>query len=165
LDDLFAEAELARAQESWQVLSRLEYQVIRFRSGGQELAVAIEAVERTERVPMLTTVPLSPPFVRGVASLRGGVVCVLDLQPLLGQGTSLAAYEAKSLLVIRNSERRVGILCDNLPDFQRVARGATLPTPGGDVEVFQAALRNGEELVGVLDPEKLFELVEHSLHG
>ncbi|MGE0707985.1 MAG: chemotaxis protein CheW [Planctomycetota bacterium] len=169
LDDLLDEAEAARAAGStaWQELAEQEYQVIRFRSGGRELAVAIDAVERTERVPLLTAVPLSPPFVRGVASLRGGVVCVLDLRPLLSaeEGDDVDLGEAKSLLVIRAGLRRVGLLSDNLPDFQRVGRGDTLPVPHGRLEIYRAALKAGGELVGILDPEKLFDLVETRLNG
>lgn len=148
--------------------------MIRFRSGGKELAVVIDAVERTEQIPLLTGVPLAPAFVRGVASLRGGVVCVVDLRPLLEPGgEAAAAGEEKSLLVIHDGVRRIGVLCDDLPDFQRVGRGETLELPQDELEVYRGALRvqRGRpevgappELVGILDPSRLFDLVERRLH-
>jgi len=149
--------------------------VIRFRSGGKELAVVIDAVERTEQIPLLTGVPLAPSFVRGVASLRGGVVCVVDLRPLLEPGSQAAAAgDEKSLLVIHDGVRRIGVLCDDLPDFQRVGRGETLNLPQDELEVYQGALRvrrrsarddgTPPELVGIIDPSRLFDLVERRLH-
>ena len=158
----------------WEELREQSYQVIRFRSGGKELAVVIDAVERTEQIPLLTGVPLAPSFVRGVASLRGGVVCVVDLRPLLEPGSEAAAGgDEKSLLVIHDGVRRIGVLCDDLPDFQRVGRGETLDLPQDELEVYSGALRVHRakpvvgappELVGILDPPRLFDLVERRLH-
>lgn len=115
---------------------------------------------------MLTVVPLSPSFVCGVANLRGSVVCVIDLPALLDPSAPARGLEeAKSLLVLRSGERRVGILSAVLPDFRRVERGDAILPPRGERDIYSGVLEREGALVGLIDPAKLFELVEQRLDG
>jgi chemotaxis signal transduction protein len=115
---------------------------------------------------MLTNVPLCPNFVCGIANLRGSVVCVIDLPALLNPGAQAHGLEeAKSLLVIRSGERRVGILSAVLPDFRRVEVGEAILPPRGERDIFSGVLDREGVLVGLIDPSKLFELLEQRLDG
>ena len=139
-----------------------EHQIIRFGAGAREYALSIEAVERTERVPMVTPVPRSPRFVRGVANLRGGVVCVLDLAELLeGEAT----LDPKCLLIVVNASRRVAFLSHSLPDFQRVTQAEQIAVPAGREDVYHGLIERDEVLIGVLDPSRLLDLVERRMQG
>lgn len=141
-----------------------EFQIIRFRCGEREFAVTIDVVERTERVPMVTPVPRSPTFIRGVANLRGGVVAVIDLRGFLsGEIRPEAPSEAKSLLVLGDGARRVGVLSDSLPDFQRVTQAETMSIPPTELEIYSCAVERDGQLVGIIDPSKLFDWIERRL--
>lgn len=138
-----------------------ESQVIVFRQGGRELALPIEVVERTERMPAVTPVPRCPPFLRGVASLRGGVVAVVDLDLLIGSGLSSAP--ARSLMVLVRDGRRLGLMSEALPDFVRVRASQRMPAPPSQPELYACVIERHFEPVGIIDPQKLFELVERRL--
>jgi chemotaxis signal transduction protein len=114
----------------------------------------------------LTNVPLSPAFVCGIANLRGSVVCVVDLPALLEPGsTARGLEESKSLMVVRLGEQRVGILSAMLPDFRRVEAGEAILPPRGERDIYVGVLEREGALVGLIDPNKLFELLEQRLDG
>ncbi|MBL4849450.1 MAG: chemotaxis protein CheW [Planctomycetes bacterium] len=159
-------ADAAREAETRTQAAAEAYQIIRFRCGDAEFAISIDVVERTERVPMLTNVPLSPAFVCGIANLRGSVVCVIDLQALLDPGSEARGLaKAKSLLVLRLGEQRVGIVSAVLPDFRRVEAGEAILPPRGERDIFVGVLERAGDLIGLIDPNKLFELLERRLDG
>ena len=166
LDALLEAADAARAADTRTQEAAEAYQIIRFSCGAAEFAISIDVVERTERVPLLTNVPLSPPFVCGIANLRGSVVCVIDLPALLEPGSAARGLaEAKSLLVIRLGERRVGIISAVLPDFRRVEAGEAILPPRSERDIYVGVLDRAQTLVGLIDPNKLFELLEQRLDG
>ncbi len=163
LDALLESADAARASGG-QAVREDDFQIIRFRTGGRDFAFEIDAVERTERVPMVTPVPRSPSYIRGVATLRGGVVCVLDLRHLLSGEQGTSPTDAKSLLVVCDGgERRLGLLSESLPDFQRVRGGETMAVPGAELDLYVGTIERDGQLVGVLDPGKLFDLIERRM--
>lgn len=162
VDDLLARADQER-RTGGQHRAAEEFQIIRFVVGERPFAVPIDAVERTERVPTITAVPRAPAFVRGVASLRGGIVCVVDLHRLLS-GQEGVSGEVRSLLVLQDlTGRRIGVLSTSLPDFERIRRDQTMRAPAAEVDVYHGAVERDTELVGILDPAKLFDHVEKLL--
>jgi purine-binding chemotaxis protein CheW len=54
-----------------------------FRLGSRYFAVAVKLLREVVEVPSLTSVPLAPPELLGLFSLRGQVVPLLDLQNLI----------------------------------------------------------------------------------
>ncbi len=163
VDDLLARAERERGGGG-RARAAQEYQIIRFVVNERPFAVPIDAVERTERIPTITPVPRAPAFVRGVASLRGGIVCVVDLQRLLTGGDAPTGQAPRSLLVLQDDAgRRLAVLSSSLPDFERVRRDQTMRAPAADVDVYHGAVERDTELVGILDPSKLFDHVEKLL--
>lgn len=163
VDDLLARADRER-KSGGQVKAAEEFQIIRFVVGDRPFAIRIDSVERTERIPTITAVPRAPAFVRGVASLRGGIVCVVDLHRLLAAKDTSAVHGPRSLLVLQDhAGRRLAVLSTSLPDFERVRRDQTLRPPAADVDVYQGAIERDATLVGILDPAKLFDHVEKLL--
>lgn len=164
VDDLLGRAERERGAGGRARAKVEEYQIIRFVVSERPFAVPIDAVERTERIPTITPVPRAPAFVRGVASLRGEIVCVVDLHRLLAGVDAAPPQGARSLLVLQDDAgRRLAVLSSSLPDFERVRRDQTMRAPAADVDVYHGAIERDAELVGILDPAKLFDHVEKLL--
>lgn len=165
IEELLEAADTARRAPD-EALVDADFQIIRFRTGDREFAFAIDAVERTERVPLVTPVPRSPGFIRGVTTLRGGVVCVLDLRSFLSNTDGSATADAKSLLVIRDREgRRVGLLSETLPDFERVRGKETMGVPKTELDIYAGTIERAGKLVGLLDPHRLMDLIERRMVG
>ncbi|RMG13896.1 MAG: chemotaxis protein CheW [Planctomycetota bacterium] len=164
LDELLREGEEARAADAGAAVRGAEFQIIRFLCGGKPFAVPIENVVRTERVPPVTPVPRAPSWVRGIASLRGGVVCIIDLPALLEEGDGEASTrEARSLLVLGEGRRDVAVLSDSLPDFERVSAGETFVPAERHGGIYARAIEREGTLVGVLDVPRLFARLEELL--
>ena len=162
-DDLVAAGVRARRGRRQQT-DEAEYQVIRFRIHQRELALPIDAVEWTERIPPIIPVPRVPDFITGVASLRGAVICVLDLRGLLENETA-PPNEARSLLIVSDGSRKLAVLSESLPDFERVFRKDNRGIPPSDIDIYASSVERDEHLVGILDPGKLFDYVEERLGG
>ncbi|MCA8924086.1 MAG: chemotaxis protein CheW [Planctomycetes bacterium] len=163
-DELLETAKVSRVAARQAELGGGEQtQIIVFTVGGREYAVPIDGVERTERPSTVTPVPRSPEFVRGVASLRGAVLCVIDLGNLLTGEPSEA--DPRSFLVLTDGARRLAVQSEDLPDFVRIDKGHRMPPPASNSEVYSGAVERDFEIVGVIDPERLFDLVEQRLAG
>jgi purine-binding chemotaxis protein CheW len=74
-----------------------------FDLGATRYAVAIEGVAETGEVPKWTAVPNVPPWVRGVANLRGEILALIDLRTLLGLPRQEREVSAR-LVVVRHPE-------------------------------------------------------------
>src|SRR2546421_8772412 len=107
--------------------SEPEHPFIRFDIGGEHYAVPLDNVTKIERVPTIVPVPRTPEFVKGIASLRGEIVTVVDLCAVLGVATP--EQTPHGLLVLQDGTRRVGILSDGLPDYFRAQISTLTPAP------------------------------------
>ena len=139
--------------------TEVERSWIRFELGGERFCVPLESVTKIERVPPIVPVPRTPPFVRGIASLRGEIVTVVDLRSVIGGAPSTAPPHG--LLVLADGPRRVAILSDVLPDYFRAPASALLPAPlgrSGDALIANAIERK-DVVIGCLDVPKLMEVL------
>jgi chemotaxis signal transduction protein len=139
--------------------AEVERSFIRFEMGGERYCVPLESVTKIERVPPIVPVPRTPPFVRGIASLRGEIVTVIDLGAVIGGEP--ATTIPHGLLVLADGARRVGILSDALPDYFRVVGSQLLPAPTGKAgdALITNAIEREDGAVAVLDVKKLMEVL------
>jgi len=132
---------------------REEY--ITFLLGTEEYAVAIERVREVLRCPPLTEVPRAPAHVRGVVSVRGEVVAVVEPRRRLGLPDAERDPERARLLVVDVGDGPVGLLVDAVSSVVRLKAGSIEPCPhgiGGPSQEFLAGIgRERERLFTVLD--------------
>ena len=75
-----------------------------------------------------TQVPLAPPHLIGVANLRGRILPLVDLRPLLGLDPARATRDAKALVVGRD-QLTAAFLIDDVVGLE-LLEGVTAPEPG-----------------------------------
>jgi chemotaxis signal transduction protein len=124
-----------------------------FRLGTTRCAVPIDRVFEVADVPRITPVPNLPPWVRGVANLRGEVLAVIDLCAFVG----LAPFESGvrgerserggRLLVVRGAPGPLGEIAaslwvDEVEGMAMVSRRDLAP-PGAPIGDRLAALLAG----------------------
>jgi len=136
-----------------------ERSFIRFEMGGERFCVPLESVTKIERVPPIVPVPRTPSFVRGIASLRGEIVTVIDLAAVIGGEPAVTMPHG--LLVFADGQRRVGVLSDGLPDYFRIVASQLLPAPTGRAgdALIANAIEREEGTIAVLDVTKLMEVL------
>ena len=103
-------------------------QFITFRSGDQEFGADIMVIREIRGWTDTTPLPHAPDFVRGVINLRGVVLPVIDLKARLGRGVT-EANPKHVIVVVKASERTIGLLVDAVSDILTVTHAEIQPTP------------------------------------
>lgn len=118
------------------------------------LGIPISEVEEISRHCAVTPVPSAPQSVRGVMSLRGEVVTVLDLRVVLGLGKTEYTRQTRNVIVQAAGER-IGLLVDRVANVVRAASADLLPPPanmsGAESTMFHAVHRMESELLVLVD--------------
>lgn len=127
-------AALRRAQE---LGKRTEY--LAFALGGDAYAVRIELITEILRPPPITEVPRAPHPVRGVVSVRGRLVTVIDLRARLRLPETPLDGRSRMLLAEHHGEA-MGLLVDEVRQVYRLAES----------EIETAAVLGGEQPAYIL---------------
>jgi len=91
-------------------------QLIVFRLGEEEYGLRIEQVKEVTLTPEIARMPKTPPFVKGIANLRGDIIAIIDLEErfqLRPAGEELPAYSYT--LAIEAKDYIIGIVVREVP--------------------------------------------------
>jgi purine-binding chemotaxis protein CheW len=141
-----------------------QHRLVLFVVSGTTYGVQDALVTEVGRVPKITAVPRMPAWLRGVTSLRGDIVSVVDVRTFLGlEATSL---HTGRLLVVRlpDEEFSVALLVDEVQQIASVPVDAVKP-PASPLEgalapFLTGVTETGGRLVVVLDLERLLRSAE-----
>jgi purine-binding chemotaxis protein CheW len=111
---------------------------------GYRFAVEVRYAREVVVFDEYTIVPLAPAHLLGVANLRGNIMPVVDIRPLLGMTPAAAGREVRALVVERDGVQ-VGLLIDEVLGLEPLEGVATT----GDRE----ASDSGDMIAGHLDRE------------
>jgi two-component system chemotaxis sensor kinase CheA len=106
----------------------------------EEYGIPISQVQEIVRVLEAAPVPNAPPYVRGVANLRGRILPVIDLRMKLGM-TAVAVSEETRIIVITSSLGFLGMVVDRVCEVEEIPSDTIGRTP--------AATRGTEFVLGV----------------
>lgn len=84
-----------------------------FGIGGRRFVAGFDEVVEVIRMPVLTHVPGTQPWMLGVANVRGTLLPVVDLKQFL-EGERTVVYEGQRVMVVRQSGGNVAVLIDQL---------------------------------------------------
>ena len=131
---------------------------VTFFVGDMLLGTPIEEVEEINRLLDMTYVPHAPTYVRGVISLRGEVVTVMDLQTLLRLPPSSITPTSRNVIVHWRGQR-VGLVVDKIADVVKVCPDDMEPPPsnigGADGELFVGVHKLESQLLVVMEIDRL----------
>jgi purine-binding chemotaxis protein CheW len=133
--------------------TRLATRMILFRSGGERFALPLEAVrEVVVPQPPFARVPRSGSAVRGAMNLRGRVVALVELAPLLGLAADARTPPQGHAVVLDRGTRGLGFLVEAVLGVDEV------PPPSGAASVLILGVADVHgAAVSVLDPDALEE--------
>jgi purine-binding chemotaxis protein CheW len=93
-----------------------------FRVAGERFALPLEAVrEVVVPQPPFARVPRASEAVRGVMNLRGRVVAVVDLAPLVGLAAQPLEAGAGQVLILEHARRALGLLIGGVVGVEALA--------------------------------------------
>lgn len=134
---------------------------IGFKVGGEHLTLALAELSEVylyAKHPRPSPVPAAPQWLRGMASLRGQLLPVIDLSAFL-LGTPATPTRSSTVLVIKHPARTAGLLVDEVAGLKRfpgsdlVRKGQ--PFPGRISDFLKAVYQDDGVRWGVLSVKRL----------
>jgi len=99
-----------------------------FMLAGEEYALDILRISEIIRLRPLTEVPRTPPFVKGIISVRGVIVPILDLRMRLGLPAPEPGPQAR-ILIVKRDEEPCGLIVDEVMHVVRLHPEDIEPPP------------------------------------
>ena len=135
-------------------------QFVTFTIGDDHYGVAIMAVHEINNWTGARHLPSQPDYVRGVVSVRGAYIPIVDLRCRFGQGLTEPTPQ-HVYIVVQIGARQVGLLADGVSDIVSVARGDIKPVPDASAATargFLSGLVNVDDsVVGLIDLDSVLE--------
>ena len=142
-------------------------QYLTFMLGGEVYALAILNIKEIIEYGKPTTVPMMPPFIRGVINLRGAVVPVVDLASRFGgPPADVTRRTCLVILEISSTDGRqvIGVVVDAVNEVIEIAGSDIEPPPSFGARIrsdFIAGMaRIDESFVVLLDPMRVLSVEE-----
>ena len=128
-----------------------------FAIANEEYGIDIRRVWEIIRPRSITEIPRAPEFIRGIISLRGEIVPVLDLRRRLGFPPAEVVFPGERIVVAIHNERRIGMAVDAVSHKIRVSQDRITPPaalPGAQESGFLTGVcRHQGRLIAVLDAD------------
>jgi purine-binding chemotaxis protein CheW len=147
--------------------------LVSFTLGTQEYALPVERVREIIPLPEhVSEVAGAETAVIGVVTLRGSLLPLVSLRLLLGLPAGEGRADRGKVVVVSMGKTHVGVVVDRTRQILRIDPAVVDPAPvlltrgAGDAEIESICrLDDGERLVAVLSPDRLFrsELVRRVL--
>jgi len=101
-------------------------QVVVFKLGQEEYGLHIDQIKEVVITPTITRMPQTPPFVKGVANVRGNVIAILDLEEKFGlvRTNETTRRGNNYTLVIESEEYKMGILVRDVPNTLSISNAS-----------------------------------------
>lgn len=114
---------------------------VRFRLGREGFGLPLDEVREIAAVPAITLVPMAPPMVRGLVSLRGQVVTLIDAATLF----------SRTLPAARTREDRLALVFS--PPWDHLALYVHAPVEVGEATLaLSMTMSAGEEAAAASGP-------------
>lgn len=168
LQQFFPDIDLASEEDYIQGLSgqdkNAEIGAVRWLSfclGEEEYALSLDVVLELIRPRPYTELPKVPDYVRGILSLRGEVVPVIDLRKRLQLGRG-ADESSQRIIVCEGKEQSIGLLVDKVIQVARMPEASIEPAPltlsGGERGFVAGVGRCQGRMLILLSPAEILEI-------
>ncbi len=129
-----------------------------FQLAGDPYAVPVERVREIVRMRPVTPIPRVPAALRGVISLRGEIVEVVDLRLQLGLAPTEPTRASRIIVLHGDDGRMSGLLVDAVTDVLRVTEEAIRSDGQGESGRVGALCVRGDQFISILDFERVLDL-------
>jgi purine-binding chemotaxis protein CheW len=164
-DELSRNAEAYRQREAQERLGQ-QLELVVFGLDAHWLALPLTAIREIAPARPPTRLPECPPAVLGLSNLRGTILLVLDLRPLLGYGPATGAA-AQRLLVLEDRIGPTALAVDAVAGQARCDVEQFRPLAAGEVAGHHGLVRGvapfKDQPLSWLDAERMFELFQTAL--
>lgn len=142
-----------------------------FKLGEETFGIEISFVREIISLIPATPIPDSPVYVKGIISLRGSIIAVINLCARLHKQE--AVYTSRTCIIILNiCDNQVGFVVDEVSEVTSIKDDDVVPPPNfkfsGTNRFLKGIGKVGEHIKLILDCEKLlteqeFDEISHSI--
>jgi len=133
-------------------------QLLCFELAGSPYAVPVERVREIVRMRPVTPVPRTPREVRGVISLRGEMIELIDLRLRLGLGEVEPSRQTRIIVIKTKDDEVVGVLVDAVREVLRISEDAIQPATGSDTGAVNDLCKFRDEFVSMIELDRVLTL-------
>ncbi len=120
-------------------------------------ALRVESVREIVRMRSMTPIPRVSNAVRGVVSLRGEIVQVVDLRQRLRLPAAEPSRASRIVVVHLEDGRVAGLLVDAVREVMKVDANAVLSPTAGEASAVEALCQRGNTFVSMIDLQRVLE--------
>jgi purine-binding chemotaxis protein CheW len=131
------------------------HQLLCFEIAGAPYAIPVEQVREIVRMRPVTPVPRTPEDVRGVISLRGEMIELIDLGRRLGRGSIEPSRRARIIVIKTGDGEVVGLLVDTVRAVLRVSAEEIQPATGSVTGAVNDLCKFQDEFVSMIELDRL----------
>jgi purine-binding chemotaxis protein CheW len=148
---------MANEKPSHTAASRQTAQLIVFRLGGEEYALEIGQIKEVVPTPPVAKVPLAPPYIEGIANIRGNILAIMNLEKKFELPASSVPAARTYTLVVEQEEWQVGFLVHEVPNTLSVPAAQIDESPSivqdrnRERGYIKGIVKAGERLIILLD--------------
>jgi purine-binding chemotaxis protein CheW len=134
------------------------HQLLCFELAGAPYAVPVERVREIVRMRPVTPVPRTPEEVRGVISLRGEMIELIDLRRRLGLGLIEPSRQTRIIVIKTKDDEVVGLLVDAVREVLRISDDAIQPAMGSETGAVNDLCKFRNEFVSMIELDRVLIL-------
>lgn len=162
----------AEQQADMAVNEEGQSQFLTFQLAGEMFAIPILNIKEIIEYGTLTTVPMMPPFIRGVINLRGSVVPVIDLAVRFGRKST--AITRRTCIVIieiefEDARQDVGVMVDTVNEVLEIPQTEIEQPPSFGARIradfIQGMGKINGKFVIILDVNQVLSIDEMAMLG
>jgi len=146
-----------------QLAGRNRLELLMFRLGGRQLyGINVFKVQEVIRCPELNSLPQSHPVIKGVAHLRGKTISIIDLRMAINH-RALPDSEESFVIITEYNRATQGFLVNSVDRIININWSDIMPPPkaSGKSSYLTAVTQVGDEMVEIIDVEKVFSEIMH----
>ena len=143
-------------------IKNVDTEFLTFRLGDEDYGADILRVQEIRGWEMVTRIPNSPIYVKGVLNLRGSIVPIMDMRQRLGM--DVRDYSKDTVVIVlrvksESSQRNVGIVVDEVSDVLHTQQANIRNAPqfggGIPIEYITGLVDADGKMVMLIDVDKL----------
>jgi purine-binding chemotaxis protein CheW len=127
---------------------------------------ALKVVHILELPPVITSVPNTPDFMKGIINLHGNIVPVVDMRVIMGKENFTNGAETSIIVISPTSDQedKVGFLVDEVQEVieykSSELKETVLQGKKGMLDSFEGTLLKNGNFIHVIDIKNLTHLIE-----
>ncbi len=131
--------------------------VVSFFLNGDEYAFEVSGAVEVIKPREVTEVPQVPEFIKGILSVRGEMIPVMNLKARLGMNSSENDYMMKRILIAGVEERKAGFMVDGIGAIKEFSP-TQLKRPKKKDGFLMGTVSSKGETIHILDIARLLEI-------